>query len=231
MNNQNKTPAVICPQCRQQSGQTQREYEQRQDVVLSKRCFDSHPWFSRARIPGKIWLWTVQTEHLMSCHVMQIMQIRRMRTKCSASKLTYLFILKQWYLLHEFPVFSSPFYFFMRIKRFDLKKSRQNSITVAYKEAQCNSVTQWTTTFQQQGDQHKLMYFAEIKRKRKKQINHIVSSRWRTTALIQFSMDDRKRGWHLYFSSGSVGMIFRHKIVSFCVSNWNSDSVANENQP
>ena len=142
MNNQDKTPAVICPQCRQQSGQTQRECEQRQDVVLSKRCFDSHPWFSRARIPGKIWLWTVQTEHLMSCHVMQIMQIRRMRTKCSASKLTYLFILKQWYLLHEFPIFLSPFYFFMRIKRFDLKKSRQNAITVAYKEAQCNSVTQ-----------------------------------------------------------------------------------------
>ena len=34
------------------------------------------------------------------------------------------------------------FLFFMRIKRFDLKKSRQNAITVAYKEAQCNSVTQ-----------------------------------------------------------------------------------------
>ena len=77
----------------------------------------------------------------MWCYV-QIMQIRRMLTKCSASKLTYLFILKQWYLLHEFPIFLSPFYFFMRIKRFDLKKSRQNAITVGYKEAQCNSVTQ-----------------------------------------------------------------------------------------
>ena len=139
MNNQNQTPAVICPQCRQQSGQTQRECEQRQDVLLSKRCFDSHPWFSRARIPGKIWPWTVQTEHVM---LYAIMQIRRMLTKCSASKLTYLFILKQWYLLHEFPIFLSPFYFFMRIKRFDLKKSRQNAITVGYKEAQCNSVTQ-----------------------------------------------------------------------------------------
>ena len=34
------------------------------------------------------------------------------------------------------------FLFFMRIKRFDLKKSRQNAITVAYEDALCNSVTQ-----------------------------------------------------------------------------------------
>ena len=93
----------------------------------------------RELVSGKIWPWTVQTEHVM---LYAIMQIRRMLTKCSASKLTYLFILKQWYLLHEFPVFSSAFYFFMRIKRLDLKKSRQNAITVAYKDAQCNSVTQ-----------------------------------------------------------------------------------------
>ena len=39
-------------------------------------------------------------------------------------------------------IFITFLFFFMRIKRFDLKKSRQNAITVAYKDAQCNSVTQ-----------------------------------------------------------------------------------------